>query len=193
VKRVVVVWGAALVLSSCSGHGRHASAVATPAAALVASVTTAAERIAESSARAPDAAWDRLTGLVDGYGNRITGSSARASALAWSAREMHADGLDDVHLEPPQVSHWVRRHERAQVLQPVHRPMALLGLGGTVGTNGILRARIVPFASLEELRASAVRLDGRIAFVNHRMSAYDEERDDPGYAQGMQAGTLKAR
>src|SRR5262249_6686976 len=39
----------------------------------------------------------------------------------------------------------------------------------------------------DELRASPERLDGRIAFVNHRLPPYDEERDSPGYAQGVEA------
>src|SRR5262249_51913019 len=67
------------------------------------------------------------------------------------------------------------------------RPMALLGLGGSVGTQGTLRAPIVSFESLDDLRSSSARLDGRIAFVNHRMPPYDEQRDDPGYAAGVQA------
>src|SRR5262245_65865132 len=40
---------------------------------------------------------------------------------------------------------------------------------------------------MDELRTSPDRLDGTIAFVNHRMPPYDEERDSPGYAQGVEA------
>src|SRR5262245_46922259 len=40
---------------------------------------------------------------------------------------------------------------------------------------------------MDELRASPERLDGTIAFVNHRLPPYDEERDSAGYAQGVQA------
>jgi len=65
--------------------------------------------------------------------------------------------------------------------------MALLGLGGSVGTRGTIRAPVVWFDSLDDLRSSTARLDGTIAFVNHRMPPYDEAHDDPGYAQGIQA------
>ena len=63
----------------------------------------------------------------------------------------------------------------------------ILALGGSVGTHGRLRAPLVAFESLDDLRSSAARLDGRIAFVNHRLPPFDEAHDDPGYRQGVQA------
>jgi carboxypeptidase Q len=161
----------------------------TPAIAqeLLVAATEAAERIAESSERTSEVGWGRLTELVDRYGARITGSAALTQALAWAADRMREDGLDEVRLEPVRVPHWVRGVEWGRVVRPVDRPLALLGLGGTVGTRGTLRAPIVAFESLDELRASSLRLDGRVAFVNHRLPPYDEERDSPGYAQGVQA------
>jgi carboxypeptidase Q len=179
--------GVAILLAACAGNVRRApSAPAEPPTEL-APLTAAAERIAASSARSPDVAWQRLAELVDLHGHRITGSAALENALAWAARQMRDDGLDDVHLEPVGVPHWVRGAERARIVRPVDRPMALLGLGGSVGTDGPLRAPLVAFESLDDLRSSPVRLDGRIAFVNHRLPPYDEEHDDPGYRQGVQA------
>ena len=184
--------GAAILLLSagggCAGRVPTAPAAATAIdSALLAAATHAAERIAEASARTSDVGWERLTELADGYGARITGSAALAQALAWAAQRMGEDGLDGVRLDPVQVPHWVRGAEWGRVIRPVDRPMALLGLGGTVGTRGTLRAPIVAFESLDDLRASRERLDGKIAFVNHRMPAYDEEHDSPGYAQGVEA------
>jgi carboxypeptidase Q len=192
VRRAACACGVALLLSACSGctHRAPSGAAAPPAAiepALLARAAAASERIAESEARTPDAAWARLTELAGGYGRRITGSAALEHAIAWAAERMRDDGLDDVRLEPVQVPHWVRGRERARIVRPVNRPLALLGLGGTVGTHGPLRARVASFASLDDLRASSARLDGRIAFVNHRMAPYDEAHDDPGYADGVQA------
>ena len=134
-----------------------------------------------------DVPWQRLTELVDLHGNRITGSTALENALVWAAKQMRDDGLDDVRLEPVAVPHWVRGEERARIVRPVDRPMALLGLGGSVGTKETLRAPIVAFDSLDALRASPAPLDGRIAFVNHRLPPFDEAHDDPGYREGVQA------
>lgn len=186
-----LVRGAALLLAVCAGCAGRVP-TAPPAATaidpmLLAAATHAGERIAESSAWTSDVGWERLTELVDGYGARITGSAALTRALAWAARRMEEDGFDEVRLEPVRVPHWVRGAESARVIAPVDRPMALLGLGGTVGTRGTLRAPIVVFESLDELRASPERLDGKIAFVNHRLPPYDEERETPGYAKGVEA------
>jgi carboxypeptidase Q len=170
------------VLAACGTSERHAAAPIDPA-----SLTATAERIAEASARTSDVPWKRLTELVDVYGPRITGSAALDQAIAWAARQMGSDGLEDVHLEPVDVPHWVRGAERARIVRPVDRPLALLGLGGSSGTQGRLSAPLVSFESLDDLKSSSARLDGRIAFVNHRMPAYDDAHDDPGYRQGMQA------
>jgi len=172
----------ALLLSACGVH-RTASVVATDRPDL----SAAAERIAESSVRDPDAAWERLTELAQGIGARITGSAALDEALAWAAQRMRGDGLEDVRLEPVEVPHWVRGPEHARVVRPVRRPLAVLTLGGSVGTQGALRAPVVAFESLDELKSSPARLDGTIAFVNHRMPPFDDEHDDPGYRVGVQA------
>jgi hypothetical protein len=149
--------------------------------------SVAAGRIAEASARTPDVAWARLTELTQEIGHRITGSTALDRALAWAAGAMRSDGLDDVRLDAVQVPHWVRGEERARIVRPTDRPLAVLALGGSVGTRGAIRAPVTAFESLDELRASAARLEGRIAFVNHKMAPYDDERDDPGYRAGVQA------
>lgn len=147
----------------------------------------AAEQIAAASERSPDDAWTRLAALVDGYGHRITGSAALEASLGWAADQMRDIGFEAVRLEPVDVAHWVRGEERARIVQPVDRPMVLLGLGGSVGTRGTLRAPVVAFASLDALRASTDRLDGRIAFVDHHLAPYDEATSSPGYRQGVQA------
>jgi carboxypeptidase Q len=180
----------AVLLSACGAHRARIGPAAPSAGSdqrLIASVATAADRIAGSSERSPDIAWERLTDLADRIGNRITGSAALDEALAWAVARMRDDGLDDVRLEPVKVPHWVRGRQQARIVRPVDRPMALLALGGTVGTHGTLRAPVVAFDSLDDLRSSPARLEGMIAFVNHRMPPYDEARDDPGYAQGVQA------
>jgi Zn-dependent M28 family amino/carboxypeptidase len=147
----------------------------------------AAARIAAASEADPRFAWHRLAALVDDYGARIAGSATLERAIAWAADEMRRDGLADVRLEPARVAHWVRGAEHARVVAPIEQPMAMLGLGGSVGTRGTLRARMVPFDGLDALKASTGRLDGAIAFVNHRMPPYDDANGDPGYRQGVQA------
>jgi Zn-dependent M28 family amino/carboxypeptidase len=181
---------AAVVLTACAP--RHRSPAPAPAAGgpppeLARGAAAAADAIAVASEAAPTAAWDRLAELTDLHGNRITGSAALDGAIGWAASRMRDDGLDDVRRDEVMVPHWVRGAERARIVAPVTREMALLGLGGSVGTRGTLRAPVAAFDDLDALKASTASLRGTIAFVNHRMPAFDEAHDDPGYLRGMQA------
>lgn len=164
-----------------------AVAVVMPSGALVADVEAAAARIAATSDAAPSLAWDRLVELVDDFGSRMSGSPALEQALAWSAARLRSDGLANVRLEPVRVPHWVRGEERARIVAPVDRAFGVLALGGSVGTNGTLRAPLVAFDSLDALRKEARPLAGAIALVNHRMAAYDEKTEETGYREGVQA------
>jgi hypothetical protein len=150
-------------------------------------VDAAAARLAAASDAAPDFAWKRLVDLVDGHGSRIAGSRALEDALRWAEQRMRWDELADVRLEPVAVPHWVRGEERAGITKPFARPFAVVTLGGSVGTNGALRAPLVAFGSLDELRATTRSLAGAIVLVNHVMKPYDEAHDDPGYLEGVQA------
>jgi carboxypeptidase Q len=179
----------ALALCACGGPRRPAPPAATIAVdrRLVATATTAADRIAVASAQEPDVGWARLRELALEIGHRITGSVALDRALAWAEGHMRDDGLDDVRREPVAVPHWVRGRERGRIVRPIDRPLALLALGNSVGTAGVVRAPVVAFESLDALRASTRPLDGTIAFVNQHMPPYDDEHDDPGYRVALPA------
>jgi carboxypeptidase Q len=185
-KRASCVCAGVLLLAACAGNARRAPSPAQVPPTELPPLMAVAERIAATSAQSPDLAWQRLTELVM-HGPRITGSPALEQALDWAVVQMRDDDLDAVRLEPVDVPHWARGAERARIVRPIDRPLAILALGGTIGTHGRRRAPLVAFENLDDLRASATRLDGRIAFVNHRLPPFDEEHDDPGYRQGVQA------
>lgn len=52
-----------------------------------------------------------------------------------------------------QAPKWTRGKEFAEILVPVRRPMSIMSLGSSVGTNGTLSAEIVVVKSFDELRA----------------------------------------
>ncbi len=163
------------------------AAIPPPSRTLIVGADAAAARIAAASDAAPDAAWNRLVDLVDHHERRITGSASLEDALRWAVDRMRDDGLTRVRLEPVAVPHWVRGEEHARIVRPFARDVPVLALGGSVGTGGTIRAPLAVFDDLDALRKTTRSLADTIVLVNHRMAAFDEAHDDPGYMEGVQA------
>ncbi len=120
-------------------------------------------------------AWNRLAELTDTIGNRLSGSPQLDRAIAWAVTEMKRDGLDNVHTEKVMVPKWIRGSESAEVVSPSRQPLAMLGLGDSVGTprDGI-EAVVVVVHGFEELEAHAADLRGRIVLLNVAFTNYAE-------------------
>lgn len=127
------------------------------------------------AAQSDDFAYRRLAELTDTYGARLTGSDNLAGAAAWALRTMTADGLENVRLEPVTVPNWIRGEERAEIVEPARHPIAMLGLGGSVGTppDGI-EAEVLTVSSFDDLHAKAASARGRIVLFNAQFTAYSD-------------------
>jgi hypothetical protein len=141
---------------------------------------TLAEQYREVSARLIDAAlvdqggMDKLSYLCDRIGNRLSGSPALDRAIAWAAAQMKEDGLVNVVTPRVKVPHWVRGNESAALVEPVNKPLTMLGLGGSVATprKGIT-AEVVPVATFEELeRKGRSGIEGKIVLFNVAYEGY---------------------
>jgi carboxypeptidase Q len=122
-----------------------------------------------------DAAWQRLAYLGDTFGSRLSGSPNLDAAIKWAVEEMQRDGLENVHLEPVKVPHWVRGHESLEILGPIPQPLVMLGLGNSVGTpaDGV-EADLLVVRSFEQLEASRERVKGKIVLFNVPFTSYAE-------------------
>ncbi len=120
-------------------------------------------------------AWDRLALLTDTIGNRLSGTPALDRAIAWAVAEMKKDGLENVHTEAVMVPRWVRGAERADIVSPVAHPIAMLGLGDSVGTppEGV-QGEVLVVHGFEELDAHASQARGRIVLYNVPFTSYGE-------------------
>ncbi|MFN0177671.1 MAG: M28 family metallopeptidase [Gemmatimonadales bacterium] len=122
----------------------------------------AASRLTEA-ALADSAAWDRIAELTDRFGHRISGSAALEHAIDWIIERMKADGLENVRGEPVMVPRWVRGEESAELVQPRHGRLPMLGLGGSVGTPpGGITAEVLVVTSFDDLKAKATQAKGKI-------------------------------
>lgn len=127
------------------------------------------------AALADHAGMEQLTYLCDRIGNRLSGSPALEKAIVWAAAQMKADGLVNVVTPPVKVPHWVRGNESAAVVEPVSRPLTILGLGGSIATpkKGIT-ALVVAVSSFEELeKLGRARVEGKIVLFNVPYEGYN--------------------
>jgi carboxypeptidase Q len=120
-------------------------------------------------------AWTRLAVLTDSIGNRLSGSPQLDRAIAWALTEMTRDGLENVHTEKVMVPKWVRGAESADIVRPSRQPLAMLGLGDSVGTpRGGIEADVAVVHGFEELEARGPQLRGKIVLINGAFTTYDE-------------------
>jgi carboxypeptidase Q len=120
-------------------------------------------------------AWQRLAALTDTVGHRFSGSPQLDRAIAWAVAELKRDGLENVHTEKVMVPKWIRGGESAEIVEPARRPLAMLGLGGSVATprEGI-EASVLVVHGFEELDAHGTRVRGRIVLLNVAFTSYGE-------------------
>jgi hypothetical protein len=123
---------------------------------------------------ADQAGMEKLAYLCDRIGNRLSGSAALEKAVAWAAGQMKADGLTNVVTPRVKVPHWVRGNESASLLEPVNKPLIILGLGGSVATpkRGIT-AEVVPVSSFEDLEKKGRTVEGKIVLFNVPYEGYN--------------------
>ena len=133
-----------------------------------------------------DNAWHQLAYLTENIGPRPAGSPQAQAAAEYVAAEMCKLGLD-VHLEPAQVSHWIRGEEKAQLVEyPGQTPettqrIVLTAISGSSATpaDGIT-AEVVVVHNFAELTAlGREKVAGKIVLFNF---PYDERKALAGMA-----------
>jgi carboxypeptidase Q len=126
-----------ILLLACLSLTAHAQEQATPTLPATSEISDPALQTLVRRAREDGEAWSKLDELCTDIGHRLSGSQGLRSAVGWSGAKLKAEGLSKVWTEDVQVPHWVRGDESLTLLTPYPRSLALLGLGGTVGTEGL--------------------------------------------------------
>jgi len=119
-------------------------------------------------------AYEDLRFLCKEIGARITGSTEAQMAIEWGKDKMDSYGLE-TKLHEIQVPHWERGTKEAFYFKSsngTHIKLRGLALGGSIGTNGTMRAELIEFESLDALKVSDPEfVKGKIVFVNQPMNA----------------------
>src|SRR5438270_7486589 len=142
--------------------GLAVAAIALLAQSLSETYRDAADKLIDAALADQDG-YAKLSYLCDRIGNRLSGSPGLEKAIAWAAEQMKRDGLENISTPHVKVPHWSRGSERAMIVEPVNRPLTMLGLGGSIGTgkNG-LTAQVVPVGGFDELeRAGRHGIEGK--------------------------------
>ena len=134
----------------------------------------AADRLIDAAMR-DSAAWNRIAEFTDTFGPRVSGSTALERSIDWTLERMRSDGLENVRGERVMVRNWVRGAESAELITPRHQSLAMLGLGGSVGTPpGGITAPVVVVSSFEELTARSAAVKGKIVLFDAPWTTYAE-------------------
>ena len=122
--------------------------------------------------------YNRLAYLCYRIGARLSGSAALEKAIAWSADQMKAAGLGNVRIIPTKVPHWERGVESGRIVEPIDKPLHMLGLGMSVGTPpGGITADVVAVSSFIELaRLGREKVQGKIVVYNEPYTGYGPTR-----------------
>jgi hypothetical protein len=162
-----------------------------PPAARGAGPPDSADRVLEAALAAERASYDRLAWLTDRIGPRLSGSAGLENAVRWATARMEADGLDRVWTEEVMVPRWVRGRESGAIVAPVERPLAIVALGGSVGTpEGGVTAEVIEVASFEELRDAGERVRGKVVLYNRPILPESREH---GYGSAVGLRSRGAR
>jgi carboxypeptidase Q len=173
--RVLSMLGLALVAAAPSAFGQS-----TETAARSGDIATAYRAPADSLIRAAIAdssAYRRLGRLVDTFGPRLSGTASLEAAIDWILDAMKADGLENVRGEPVMVPRWVRGAESAELVKPRAARLAMLGLGGSVGTpKAGITAPVLVVSSFDELTRRAAEAKGKIVLFDVPLTDYPVTR-----------------
>jgi carboxypeptidase Q len=127
----------------------------------------------QTSIQADKKAMERLVTLCDRYGHRLSGSDSLERALDWLERTLRQDGFDSVTRQPVMVPRWERGKESLDLMMPRQAPLAMLGLGGSIGTSrrGLV-APVVPVRDFSDLVAKANLVRDKIVLFNVPFTTY---------------------
>lgn len=97
-------------------------------------------------------AYEDLRELCKNIGHRLSGSAEAAMAIKWSEEKMVSYGFDKVYLQAIKVPHWERGNTESAWYTDgdgeIHK-LHVLALGGSVSTNGLLKAPLLNSKALK--------------------------------------------
>jgi Zn-dependent M28 family amino/carboxypeptidase len=116
-------------------------------------------------------AYADLEYLCKEIGPRLSGSANAARAVEWGKAKMESYGFDKVWLMPVMVPKWERGSDEEGFVYAGADATRLhiAALGGSVGTNGVVKAEVIEAKSIDHLKSLGSQVKGKIVFLNEAM------------------------
>lgn len=165
------------LLTSASSAAPSKATVSQNVVKEIRSYQDVAEKIIDYSLNGPgqNQSYDRLALFTDTFGSRIAGSQNLENAIDYMLGRLSRDGLENVHGEEANVTHWVRNKEYARLVEPRDYVIAITGLGSSVGTpEGGIYAEAMVVRSFDELDNRSSEAKGKIVIFNQNYVSYPQ-------------------
>ncbi len=125
-----------------------------------------------STACADSSLYSSLAQMCDTFGPRLSGTNSLEHAIDWVVTEARKQGYD-ARTENVKVPHWVRGEESITMLAPRKKNIAMLGLGGSIGTTADgIAAEVMVVSSFEELKSRSAEAHSKIVLFNVAFTEY---------------------
>lgn len=116
-------------------------------------------------------AYDLLRELTKKIGGRLAGSPQQQNAAIWGKRNMEAFKPDQVFMQACKTPNWQRGgKDFASVFsvngKAVNQPLAVLALGNSLGSNGLVEGELLAVADFDELEKRKDEVKGKIVYYH---------------------------
>ncbi|WP_395767942.1 M20/M25/M40 family metallo-hydrolase [Aquirufa sp.] len=123
-------------------------------------------------------AYDLLYELTKKIGGRLAGSPQQQQAAEWGKRNLEALGPDKVFFQACKTPNWKRGGNDFASIVGVNgesriQPLAVLALGNSMGSNGMIEAEVLAVANFDELEMRKDEVKGKIVYFH---SVFDETK-----------------
>lgn len=116
-------------------------------------------------------AYDLLYELTKKIGGRLAGSPQQQQAAVWGKSNMEALGADKVFFQACKTPNWKRGGTDFAAIVGVNgesriQPIAVLALGNSMGSNGMIEAEVLAVANFDELEKRKDEVKGKIVYFH---------------------------
>jgi len=116
-------------------------------------------------------AYDLLRELTKKIGGRLAGSPQQQNAAIWGKKNMEALHPDKVYLQPCKTPNWQRGGKDFAAIvgingNPTIQKLAVLALGNSLGSKGLIEADVLAVANFDELEKRKDEVKGKIVYYN---------------------------